>query len=86
MKTITISFFLLLIISCFNDYNVLKVSPLFSNGAVLQRNTQVSIWGEAVPNSDIKIFSEWGQELKIKSNADGSWIGKLSTPDAGGPF
>ncbi len=86
MKTITISFFLLLIISCFNDYNVLKVSPLFSNGAVLQRNTQVSIWGEAVPNSDIKIFSEWGQEVKIKSNTDGSWIGKLSTPDAGGPF
>ena len=46
----------------------------------------MSIWGEAVPNSDIKIFSEWGQELKIKSNTDGSWIGKLSTPDAGGPF
>ena len=86
MKTITISPFLLLIISCFNEYNELKVSPLFSNGAVLQRNTQVSIWGEAVPNSDIKIFSEWGQELKIKSNTDGSWIGKLSTPDAGGPF
>jgi len=86
LKTITITPFLLLIISCFNEYNELKVSPLFSNGAVLQRNTQVSIWGEAVPNSNIKIFSEWGQELKIKSNTDGSWIGKLSTPDAGGPF
>ena len=76
----------ILYISCANITNELKVIPLFSDGMVLQRNTMVDIWGKSSPDTDITILSEWGQELNTKSNADGSWNGELSTPDAGGPF
>ena len=92
-KTFKLFSLFILTISCYNkpvelkvsSYD-LKVTPLFSNGMVLQRNTMVDIWGTSTPNTDIEVQSEWGQEMKIKSDSDGSWKGKLSTPNAGGPF
>jgi len=83
-----LSFFLIfgLFFSCGNYLNKIELSPLFSDGMVLQRNTMVNVWGKSSPNTEIEIISEWGQELKLKSDATGSWRGKLLTPEAGGPF
>lgn len=64
----------------------LKVSPLFSDGMVVQRNTMIDIWGKSASNTNVTILSEWGKKIKIKSGSDGRWSGKLSTPEAGGPF
>ena len=77
---------LILFTYCFDRPRTIKLSPLFSNGMVLQRNTMVDIWGTASPNTDIQILSEWGQKLSIKSNDTGAWKAKLATPNAGGPF
>ena len=71
---------------CFDRSHSIKVSPLFSDGMVLQRNTAVEIWGTASPYADIRILSEWGQKISTKSNGIGEWKSKLSTPNAGGPF
>ena len=46
----------------------------------------VNIWGESSQNVEINIISEWGQKLKLKSDLNGIWKGKLLTPKAGGPF
>ena len=65
---------------------IFDVSELFSDSAVLQRNTLVNIWGNASPNDEIKIICEWGNELNVITNYNGKWEGRLETPDAGGPF
>ena len=85
-KNLKLFSLLILLTSCFNKINSIKVGPLFSDGMVLQRNTMVDIWGTASPNTDIQILSEWGQKLSTKSNDIGDWKAKLSTPNAGGPF
>ena len=84
-KLIFISFFIILI-SCFNNPNEIKVAPLFSDGMVLQRNNKVDIWGTSAPNLNIRIQTEWGQDLVIKSDDIGNWTAKIKTLDAGGPF
>ena len=86
LKTLKLFVFFLLCFSCYKKPLELKVSPLFSDGMVLQRNTIVNIWGKATPNTNITILCEWGKKINTKSRPDGSWSGKLSTPEAGGPF
>ena len=46
----------------------------------------VNIWGESLPNREIKLNCEWGEELILQSENNGKWAGKLKTPEAGGPF
>ena len=84
-KKLTFIAFFIILISC-SSSNVIKVAPLFSDGMVLQRNTKVDIWGTSIPNSNIKIQTEWGQDLAIKSDDIGNWTAKITTLDAGGPF
>ena len=50
-------------ISCYNKTIELKVSPLFSDGMVVQRNTMIDIWGKSAPNTNVTILSEWGKKL-----------------------
>ena len=75
-----------LFFSCDHHTNKIVLSPLFTDGMVLQRNTKVNVWGESSQNAEINIISEWGQELKLKSDSTGIWKGKILTPKAGGPF
>ena len=75
-----------LFFSCNHETNKIVLSPLFTDGMVLQRNTKVNIWGQSSRNTEINIISEWGQELKLKSDSTGIWKGKILTPKAGGPF
>lgn len=75
-----------LFFSCNHQINKIVLSPLFTDGMVLQRNTKVNIWGESPRNTEINIISEWGQRLKLKSDSTGNWSGEILTPKAGGPF
>lgn len=75
-----------LFVSCFNKSYELKISPLFSDGMVLQRKSNISIWGKFTPNTIIKIDTEWGEKLKLESDTIGNWIGQIPTPEAGGPY
>ena len=73
-----------LFFSCNHQINKIVLSPLFTDGMVLQRNTKVNIWGESPRNTEINIISEWGQRLKLKSDSTGNWSGEILTPKAGG--
>ena len=79
-------FFACSFFSCHKNSSNIKLSPLFSDGMVLQRSTKINIWGSALPNKDVKIISSWSEGLEIKSNDSGIWSGNLQTPEAGGPF
>lgn len=60
---------------------------IFSDHMVLQRNSQVAVWGKADPGEHITVKGSWGKE-KVKTITDtkGEWKVKISTPEAGGPY
>ncbi len=73
------------VLSCEKNPNKLFLPRLFSDGMVLQRNTETSIWGKTVPNQNVKLIGSWGSEMSTNSDFKGSWEVYLNTQDAGGP-
>ena len=61
-------FILFLTFSCNKNIEVLSVSNLFSDGAILQRDTTVTVWGKSMPNNQIELTGSWGEKIIIKSN------------------
>jgi sialate O-acetylesterase len=60
---------------------------LFSDNIVLQRNSEVTIWGWASPKEEVTIKPSWdNREYKTKTNNQAKWEIKIKTPEAGGPF
>ena len=76
----------LFIISCDSNKDFLVLPPLFSDHMVLQQKTLVSFWGKSAPNDNIQIMGSWGETSNVKSDEQGNWELKLSTPKAGGPY
>ena len=76
----------LIFFSCAHDSKTLSVSQLFSDGAILQRNTKIAIWGKSNPNKIVEIQSEWAENISVNSGLNGKWIGYLKTPEGGGPY
>lgn len=60
---------------------------IFSDNMVLQRNSEVKIWGWGNPKEEIKLVSGWNnQEYKTVANNQAKWEITIKTPEAGGPF
>ena len=60
---------------------------LFSDNMVLQRNTEVKIWGWANPKEEVKIIPSWNnQEYTVKASNHAFWTISIPTPKEGGPF
>jgi len=62
-----------------------RVSPVFSSHAVLQRNKPVTVWGKANPHEKVTV-SLGTISLKVKANSDSSWQVVFPAQAAGGPF
>jgi sialate O-acetylesterase len=63
-----------------------QLPAIFSDGMVIQRETQSPIWGSADPGEKIDVKASWGATAGVIAKADGSWKIMLKTPKAGGPF
>jgi sialate O-acetylesterase len=63
-----------------------QLASLFNNHMVLQRNSQIAIWGYDKPNSKITVNATWGSKAQATANAAGKWETKLATTQAGGPY
>ena len=61
------------------------LNALFSDGMVIQRETQAPIWGWADPGEAVTVKASWGAKAKSIAASDGSWSIQLQTPVAGGP-
>ena len=71
---------LLLIITfilSFATYAELKLPSIFSDGMVLQRNKDVTIWGITEPLSKVQLFFA-EQVYEVKSNKDGKFKGHIN--------
>lgn len=61
-----------------------KPNPLFADGAVLQRDREVPVWGTARDGE--KVTVEFGDQKLSTTAANGSWRVNLKPLTAGGPF
>jgi sialate O-acetylesterase len=60
---------------------------VFSDNMVLQRNSDVKIWGWGSPKEDITIITSWNnKQYKVSPNNEAKWNVNIETPEAGGPF
>lgn len=65
----------------------LQVSGMFANQMVLQRNTEVPIWGTAKPLHKVEVSASWTKEIsRTVADADGKWRTTIKTQNAGGPY
>jgi sialate O-acetylesterase len=86
MKNNIYKFVFFLLISSTMMANV-SLPNIFSDNMVLQRNSEVKIWGWANPKEEIKLVSGWNnQEYKTVANNQAKWEITIKTPEAGGPF
>jgi sialate O-acetylesterase len=80
------TFLALLLIPFFASANVTMPS-FFSDGMILQQQTNASLWGWAKPNATIKIITSWNNKAyNTTVDLKGKWTIKVATPIAGGPY
>jgi len=86
MKNKSIVFVLFLILSNTAFANV-TLPNVFSDNMVLQRNTEVIIWGWANPQEEVVITPSWNnQKYKVKTSNQAKWEIVIPTPKEGGPY
>lgn len=90
MKRVRVFCILVLLLVIFQVSEVkaeIILPSIFGNNMVLQQNSNVAVWGKAAPNTAIRIKTSWNNKTySARSGSDGSWMIKVSTPQAGGPF
>ena len=62
-----------------------ELSPLFGQGAVLQRDRPLKVWGQAAPGETVSV-SLAGRTARAVAGSDGRWLASLSALGAGGPY
>ena len=60
---------------------------IISDGMVLQRNSETSLWGHSEPKAKVRIKVSWNKDRYIvQANEAGEWKVKIQVPEAGGPY
>ena len=86
MKRLTLTG-LLLFAALLLSAQPLQLAHVFSDHAVLQRETVAPVWGWGEPGKTVTVSASWRQAaVKTKVAEDGSWRVDLPTGMAGGPY
>ena len=82
------AFFLFLLTVGLPGRAAIHLPALFTDHMVLQRNTQVAVWGWGNPAERIKIVGSWNNQDTVTATAGNNsyWITRLKTTEAGGPY
>ncbi|MDO5571213.1 MAG: sialate O-acetylesterase [Bacteroidales bacterium] len=82
------TFLLIMALFAMNLANAaIKLPKVIGDNMVLQRNSNVNLWGEASPNKTVKIKTSWnGKQYSVKSDNDGNWKVAVVTSSEGGPY
>lgn len=67
-----------------DDLSHIWLSPLISDGMVLQRDSRVKIWGKGVPSKELKLTFMHKDYISLVKE-DGSWEIELNNLKPGGP-
>ncbi len=86
MKKIFGPILLLLLISCNEQKSInFELPSVINSGMVLQRNTDINLWGKAAPGKKIEVTTSWGVRKKTRTDKEGEWNVTVKTGEAGGP-
>lgn len=68
-------------------YSQLRMPAVFSDGMVLQQETEVLFWGWAGAGEKVNLSAGWSSNAyHATADKQGKWKIKLKTPSAGGPY
>ncbi len=85
VKRISIFFLFFLILNFPLAFAQIKLPSIISDNMILQQNFDASIWGWATPGEKVSVIASWDQkEITTTADANGKWLVKLATPQAGG--
>lgn len=87
-KTI-VKYSLLLLISfvTLNSFSQVRLPAIFSDNMVLQRESDVSVWGWSSPGEKIFVTNSWNNNVdSVQATSFAQWNIKIKTPVAGGPY
>jgi sialate O-acetylesterase len=60
---------------------------LIADHMVLKQRSSVLLWGTALPNASVKIYTSWNKAIYLAKVGDnGKWNIQVKTPSAGGPY
>lgn len=60
---------------------------IFDSGMVLQRESNVKLWGTTDAGKTVKVTTSWNKKTyRTTANSNGKWNVSVSTPEAGGPY
>lgn len=80
----------LLLIACIATgtlFAKVELPTVLSSGMVMQRECDANVWGKAKSGAKITVTTSWDKASKsTTAGSDGSWLVKVSTPQAGGPY
>jgi len=64
-----------------------QLPSFFSDGMVLQQQTNAAIWGWAKPSATVKVSTSWNKKMyAATADSKGKWSVKVATPVASGPY
>lgn len=79
----TVAFILL----CISAGAAVRLPHIIGNGMVLQRNSDVRLWGWAGAGKNVRVRTSWNNaRYSVKAGSDGFWELTVRTGDAGGPY
>lgn len=63
----------------------MELPQVFGDGAVIQRNQPIRLWGWSAPNARVHVQFDHSR-IAVTANAQGRWQAELPAHAAGGPF
>jgi sialate O-acetylesterase len=64
---------------------MIKLPAIFGNGMVLQRDSEVAIWGWAEANAEVRVDFR-GERRRARADGSGNWSVTVGPYPAGGPY
>jgi len=88
IKNKTFIFLLIQLLFLSYTWAEIRLPAVFTNHMVLQRNSEVTLWGWGTPSEHISIMPEWlnGDTIKTHVTNMGRWSARIRTVEAGGPY
>ena len=85
MRRIVLSLFIFL--STLTVSAKVRLPQFFSDGMVLQQQSECNLWGWAEPGKKVSISTSWDKKsFMVTARKDGLFSLKVKTPEAGGPY
>ena len=76
-----------LLAACLSTHAEVKLPAIFSDGKVMQQQTNANLWGTATPHKKVTVTTSWNViQYAASADKNGAWKLIVASPKAGGPY